>query len=80
MAPENLTKRILHPQGGLLTFTYNSLWLAPRFGARLLSYTPVDDRTTQVLQRFERAERPLSVDCRRPFTPPGSGRARRDPR
>jgi transcriptional regulator with XRE-family HTH domain len=52
-APENLVKRILHPEAGLLTFTFNSLWLAPRFGARLLSYTPVDDRTLQVLQRFE---------------------------
>ena len=60
-APENLTKRMLHPQAGLLTFTYNSLWLAPRCGARLMSYTPVDDRTTQVLERIDELAPPAAV-------------------
>jgi transcriptional regulator with XRE-family HTH domain len=58
VAPENLTKRLLHPQAGLLTFTYNSLWLAPRFGARLMTYTPLDDRTTQALERIGELEPP----------------------
>jgi hypothetical protein len=57
-APENLTKRLLHPQAGLLTFTYNSLWLAPRFGARLMTYTPLDERTSQVLERIDELEPP----------------------
>jgi hypothetical protein len=57
-APENLVKRLLHPQAGLLTFTYNSLWLAPRFGARLMTYTPHDSRTAQVLERISELEPP----------------------
>jgi transcription regulator MmyB-like protein/helix-turn-helix protein len=57
-APENLTKRLLHPQAGLLTFTYNSMWLAPRFGARLMTYTPQDDRTARVLDRISELEPP----------------------
>jgi len=57
-APENLTKRLLHPQAGLLTFTHNSLWLAPRLGARLMTFTPLDDRTSRVLDRIDELEPP----------------------
>ena len=57
-APENLTKRLLHPQAGLLTFTYSSLWLAPRLGARLMTYTPLDARTARVLENIDELDPP----------------------
>ncbi|MDX6255940.1 MAG: hypothetical protein QOJ11_2274 [Frankiales bacterium] len=52
-APENLTKRLLHPQAGLLTFTYTSLWLTPNMGLRLMVYTPSDAHTIEVLSRLD---------------------------
>jgi MmyB-like transcription regulator ligand binding domain/Helix-turn-helix domain len=44
-APENLTKRIRHPQLGPLQFTYTNLWLSQRMGVRLVTYTPDDAET-----------------------------------
>jgi hypothetical protein len=52
-APENLTKRLLHPQAGLLTFTYSNLWLTPGMALRLIVYTPSDARTLETLSRLE---------------------------
>jgi transcriptional regulator with XRE-family HTH domain len=49
LAPENMTKRLLHPQAGLLSFTFTNLWVAPRLGARLSIYTPLDERTSDAL-------------------------------
>ncbi len=57
-APENLVKRMLHPQAGLLTCTYNNLWLAPRMGVRLMAYTPADQRTLDALSRIDELEPP----------------------
>jgi hypothetical protein len=51
-APENLTKRILHPVLGLLTFTHTSLWLGPTTGVRVVSYVPKDDATLETLGRL----------------------------
>jgi MmyB-like transcription regulator ligand binding domain/Helix-turn-helix domain len=47
--PENLTKRIRHPQLGPLQFTYTNLWLSQRMGVRLVTYTPDDADTTAKL-------------------------------
>lgn len=44
-APENLTKRIRHPELGPLQFTYTNLWLSQRIGVRLVTYTPDDAET-----------------------------------
>ncbi|HVA59445.1 MAG TPA: hypothetical protein VNG13_02780 [Mycobacteriales bacterium] len=52
-APENLTKRFLHPELGLLQFNFTNLWLAPRTGVRIVSYTPVDEATHSALARFD---------------------------
>ncbi|MDX6242845.1 MAG: hypothetical protein QOE76_568 [Frankiales bacterium] len=51
--PENLTKRLLHPQAGLLTFTYSSLWLTPNLGVRLVVYIPGDAHTIETMSRIE---------------------------
>ena len=51
--PENLTKRFLHPDLGLLKFNFTNLWLAPRAGVRLVAYTPADDATSEAVGRFD---------------------------
>ena len=43
--PENLTKRFLHPDVGLLKLNYTHLWLGQRLGTRLTTYTPADQQT-----------------------------------
>jgi transcriptional regulator with XRE-family HTH domain len=48
-APENLTKRYLHPEVGLLRLNYTSLWLGQRLGTRMVTYTPADDETRERL-------------------------------
>ena len=44
-APENLTKRYLHPEVGLLQLNYTHLWLGQRLGTRMTTYTPAGART-----------------------------------
>jgi transcriptional regulator with XRE-family HTH domain len=44
-SPENLTKRFLHPDVGLLRLNYTHLWLGRRLGTRMTTYTPADDET-----------------------------------
>ncbi|WP_326953628.1 MULTISPECIES: helix-turn-helix transcriptional regulator [unclassified Amycolatopsis] len=44
-APENFTKRYLHPEVGLLTLDYTQLWLGERSELKLTTYTPADDET-----------------------------------
>jgi MmyB-like transcription regulator ligand binding domain len=56
-APENIVKRYLHPELGFMQFNFTNLWLAPRAGVRLVSYTPVDEATTAAVERFD--EMPL---------------------
>jgi hypothetical protein len=56
-APENFTKRYLHPEVGLLTLDYTQLWLGERSEIRLTTYTPVDEGTwTKVLLLQEKAD------------------------
>jgi hypothetical protein len=43
--PENLTKRYLHPDVGLLKLNYTHLWLGQRLGTRMTTYTPADQQT-----------------------------------
>ncbi|MFD3455177.1 helix-turn-helix transcriptional regulator [Streptomyces sp. NPDC058691] len=50
--PENRTKRFLNPLVGLLTFDFTHLWLGPRQGPRLVTYTPADDTTRERMQRL----------------------------
>jgi hypothetical protein len=47
--PENLTKRFLHPEVGLLRLNYTHLWLGQRLGTRMTTYTPADELTHQRL-------------------------------
>ena len=44
-APENFTKRYLHPEVGLLTLDYTQLWFGERSEIKLTTYTPVDEGT-----------------------------------
>jgi hypothetical protein len=52
LQPDNRAKRYLNPHVGLLTFEFTNLWLGPRQGPRLTTYTPVDDITRARLQRL----------------------------
>jgi transcriptional regulator with XRE-family HTH domain len=44
-APENFTKRYLHPEVGLLTLDYTQLWVGERSEVKLTTYTPADEDT-----------------------------------
>ncbi|HEY7397364.1 MAG TPA: helix-turn-helix transcriptional regulator [Gaiellaceae bacterium] len=44
-APEGRTKRIRHPEVGLLKLDFTYLWLDRRLGTRIITYTPSDERT-----------------------------------
>jgi transcriptional regulator with XRE-family HTH domain len=46
-APENLTKRYLNGEVGLLSFDYTQLWFGQRSEIKLTTYTPADDATWQ---------------------------------
>ena len=58
--PESRAKRFLHPDVGLLVMDYTYLWLAPRLGTRLVTYTPADAETRERLERLQ-----LLLDDRR---------------
>jgi MmyB-like transcription regulator ligand binding domain/Helix-turn-helix domain len=53
-APENLTKRFLHPEVGLLRLNYTHLWLGQRLGTRMVAYTPADEETGERLRELSR--------------------------
>jgi hypothetical protein len=58
-SPENLTKRFLHPEVGLLKLNYTHLWLGQRLGTKMTTYTPADDQTAARLRELhERYTRP----------------------
>jgi hypothetical protein len=59
-SPENLTKRYLHPEVGLLRLNYTHLWLGQRLGTRMTTYTPADDETHERLRELQRTGLPLS--------------------
>ena len=48
-SPENLTKRYMHPEVGLLRMDYTHFWLGRRSETRLVSYTPADEQTRERL-------------------------------
>jgi hypothetical protein len=53
-SPENLTKRFLHPDVGLLKLNYTHLWLGQRLGTRMTTYTPADAHTHERLRELHR--------------------------
>ncbi|MGE5286325.1 MAG: helix-turn-helix transcriptional regulator [Micromonosporaceae bacterium] len=53
-APENRTKRFLHPEVGLLRLDYTNLWLGQRLGTRMVTYTPADDMTMAKLKQLHK--------------------------
>ncbi|HUA40981.1 MAG TPA: helix-turn-helix transcriptional regulator [Streptosporangiaceae bacterium] len=52
-SPENLTKRYLHPEVGLLKLNYTHLWLGQRLGTRMTTYTPADEQTADRLRALQ---------------------------
>ncbi|HEY2508426.1 MAG TPA: helix-turn-helix transcriptional regulator [Streptosporangiaceae bacterium] len=68
--PENLTKRYLHPEAGLLKLNYTHLWLGQRLGTRITTYTPADEQTAERLltlhNRHAARPRPQTPSSRRP--------------
>ncbi|MER5864466.1 helix-turn-helix transcriptional regulator [Kitasatospora sp. NPDC002040] len=63
--PGNGVKRFLVPGAGLIGFEYTSLWLGPRPSTRLVTYTPRDEESRELLLRLEAAHDP--------GVPPGGG-------
>ena len=51
-SPENLTKRYLHPDVGLLKLNYTHLWLGQRLGTRMTTYTPADAQSAARLREL----------------------------
>jgi transcriptional regulator with XRE-family HTH domain len=58
-SPENLTKRYLHPEVGLLRLNYTHLWLGQRLGTRMTTYSPADEETSDRLLDLQRRSREL---------------------
>ena len=56
--PENLTKRYLHPEVGLLKLNYTHLWLGQRLGTRMTTYTPADEQSRERLLELHRRAEP----------------------
>ncbi|MEU7412942.1 helix-turn-helix transcriptional regulator [Streptomyces sp. NPDC042638] len=46
------TKEFLNPHVGHLTLVHTDLWLGPQLGARMVTYTPVNDETRRRLERL----------------------------
>lgn len=53
-SPENLTKRFMHPEVGLLKLNYTHLWLGQRLGTRMTTYSPADAQTADRLHELHR--------------------------
>jgi transcriptional regulator with XRE-family HTH domain len=49
---ENQTKMLMCPRVGLLRLDYTNLWLGPRLGTRLVTYTPADEATRVKLAKI----------------------------
>jgi transcriptional regulator with XRE-family HTH domain len=49
---QNKSKRIRHPELGLLKFEVTNTWLAPRSGRRMMVYVPADAETERRLPRL----------------------------
>jgi len=60
-SPENLTKRYLHPQVGLLNLNYTHLWLGQRLGTRMTTYSPADEQTAARLRELRERARPSAA-------------------
>jgi transcriptional regulator with XRE-family HTH domain len=58
-SPENLTKRYLHPEVGLLRLNYTHLWLGQRLGTRMTTYSPADEETSERLFELQRRSQDL---------------------
>jgi transcriptional regulator with XRE-family HTH domain len=50
--PSRGSKRVLHPEVGLLRFDFVNFWLCQRLGHRLLTYLPADDDTRDRIERL----------------------------
>jgi hypothetical protein len=57
-SPENLTKRYLHPEVGLLRLNYTHLWLGQRLGTRMTTYSPADEQTRDRLRELHGRSQP----------------------
>jgi transcriptional regulator with XRE-family HTH domain len=52
MRMESSRKRARHPELGVLTLDYTNLWLDPSLGARVVAFTPADERTAARLREL----------------------------
>jgi transcriptional regulator with XRE-family HTH domain len=52
-APENLTKRYMQPEVGLLRLDYTHLWFGQRSEIKLTTYTPADEETWQKIHELQ---------------------------
>jgi transcriptional regulator with XRE-family HTH domain len=47
---ESRTKRARHPTAGLMKLDYTNLWIGQQVGARIIAFTPADNRTRDRLE------------------------------
>ncbi|MFI7497754.1 helix-turn-helix transcriptional regulator [Streptomyces sp. NPDC049687] len=52
LANRSKTKQFRNPHVGLLNLHHTDLWLSPEHGARLVTYTPVDEATRERLEKL----------------------------
>ncbi|MFJ3215162.1 helix-turn-helix transcriptional regulator [Kitasatospora sp. NPDC086801] len=52
MRPGNGIKRFQVPGVGLLRCEYTNFWLGPRLGTRMITYTPLDEETRELMNRL----------------------------
>ncbi|MEV7021835.1 helix-turn-helix transcriptional regulator [Kitasatospora sp. NPDC093558] len=52
--PGNGLKRFLVPGVGMLHCEYTNFWLGPRLGSRMITYTPRDERTRELMELLPR--------------------------
>ncbi|MFI1508923.1 helix-turn-helix transcriptional regulator [Streptomyces sp. NPDC020597] len=52
VAGRSKTKEFRNPHVGLLTLTHTDLWLSPDHGARMVTYTPVDEESRERLEKL----------------------------
>ncbi len=56
------TKQFLNPSVGLLTLDHTDLWLSPDFGARMVTYVPVDAESRERLEKLRELVSVASVE------------------
>ncbi|MBL1080845.1 helix-turn-helix domain-containing protein [Streptomyces actinomycinicus] len=69
VATRSKTKEFLNPYVGHLTLEHTDLWLGPELGARMVTYTPLNDETRERLDRLYEIAAGAAGESRASTTP-----------